>query len=85
MASTTPFQPASRLAPGAFVVICRDRAAFQAQFGASVPLAPGVFTGTLDNGGERIAFQPPPPWDVNILNFDYDPDWYPSTEQRLSR
>lgn len=68
------------LAPGAFIVICKDRAAFTAQYGNAVPLAPGFFTGTLDNAGERVAFQPPPPWNVNILSFNYETDWYPLTE-----
>jgi hypothetical protein len=41
-----------------------------------VPLAAGTFSGSLDNAGETIAIQPPIPWNVNILNFRYDPSWY---------
>jgi hypothetical protein len=73
------FNTPTVLAPGGFIVICKDRAAFTAQFGAGVPLAPGVFSGTLDNAGETIALQPPLPWNVNILSFEYETDWYPET------
>ena len=78
------FPPGSTLSAGAFIVICRDRAAFQAQFGSGVPLAPGNFTGALDNAGETVALRPPSPWDINILNFAYDPDWYPETDSGFS-
>lgn len=70
------FDAGITLAPGGYLVICRDRAVFQAQFGAAVPLAPRVFVGSLDNAGERIALQPPSRWNVNILNFTYDPTWF---------
>ena len=72
--------PDPMLAPGQYIVVCRDRAAFQAQFGTGVPLAPGVFTGSLDNAGESIALRPPAPWDAYILNFAYSPNWYPATD-----
>ncbi len=65
------------LAPGAFLVVCKDVVAFQGQYGPAVPLAPGVFAGTLDNAGENITLRPPAPWDLNILNFAYDNNWYP--------
>jgi hypothetical protein len=50
---TYTFSPGTTLAPGAFIVVCKDRAQFIAQFGAAVPLAPGVFTGVLDNAVKR--------------------------------
>ena len=74
---TYTFPATTTLAPGAYLVVCRDRTAFQGQFGVGVPLAPGAFTGTLDNAGEIIAFRPPEPWDVNILKFAYSPAWFP--------
>ena len=70
------FDAGTTLAPGAFLAVCRDRTAFTAQFGSSVPLAPRIFGGSLDNAGETVALQPPAPWDVNILKFAYDPGWY---------
>ena len=78
---TYTFDPGTTLAAGAFLVVCKDRAAFQTQFGAAVPLAARNFTGTLDNAGETIAIQPPAPWNVNILNFKYESSWYsPDTD-----
>jgi hypothetical protein len=76
---TYTFPPQTKLDPGAFIVICKDRAAFIAQFGSGVPLAPDFFTGTLDNAGETVALQPPQPWNVNVLSFKYDPTWYAET------
>ncbi len=70
------FLPGTTLAPSAYIVVCKDQTAFEGQFGTNRPLAPGVFTGALDNSGETIALQPPPPWDVNILRFRYEIDWY---------
>lgn len=72
------------LAPGGFIVVCRDRTAFTAQFGGAVPLAAGVFTGSLDNAGETIALRPPAPWEPNILNFDYSASWFPATNSGYS-
>jgi hypothetical protein len=80
---TYTFGAGVTLAPGAFVVVCKDRTAFQGQF-PGVPLAAGTFGGSLDNGGEEIALRPPPPYDVNILNFPYDPTWYPITDSGYS-
>ena len=81
---TYTFPPETMLASGAFIVVCRDRAAFQTQFGGGVPLAPGSFTGSLDNDGEVIAFRPPAPYDANILRFAFDPTWYPGTSTGYS-
>lgn len=76
---TYQFANGATLAPKAFIVICKDRIAFQAQFGTSVPLAAGQFTGSLSNSGENVALQLPAPWSVYILNFEYDASWYPVT------
>ena len=76
---TYTFPAGTILNPGAFIVICKDRAAFTAQFPGAVPLAPGVFSGTLDNAGETLALRPPVPWEVNILRFAYDSTWFTPT------
>ena len=39
-------------------------------------LAPGAFTGALDNSGETIALTLPAPWYVHILSFRYESGWY---------
>jgi hypothetical protein len=51
---TYTFPSGVQLAAGARLLVVRDTAAFNAQYGATLPLAPGVFTGALDNSGETI-------------------------------
>ena len=71
------FPAGTNLAAGAFIVVCRDSAAFLSRYpGSASSLASGVFTGALDNSGETLALTLPSPWDVNILKFNFDPDWY---------
>ncbi len=48
------FPAGVQIAPGARILVVRDRVAFEAMYGAGLPLAPGVFTGALDNSGESI-------------------------------
>jgi Lamin Tail Domain/CotH kinase protein/Putative Ig domain/Bacterial TSP3 repeat len=74
------FLPAAPLAPGAFMVICRNRTAFLSRFPAAASvLAEGTYTGALDNSGERLTLSLPAPWNVAILNFSYDTGWEPLT------
>ncbi len=74
------FPAGTTLAVGQFIVICRDRATFLTRYpSATASLAPGAFTGALDNSGETLALTLPLPWDVHVLNFFFDPDWFPST------
>jgi hypothetical protein len=42
------------MAPGARLLVVRDRAAMAGRYGDALPLAPGVFTGALSNSGERL-------------------------------
>ena len=81
---TYTFPAGTTLAPGGFIVVVKDRAAFTTRYGPAVPLAPGIFAGTLDNAGETVALQPPSPWNVNILNFAYSPNWYAETNSDRS-
>ena len=41
------------LAPGGYVLVVKNQAAFQARYGTGLPVA-GVYTGSLDNAGEEI-------------------------------
>jgi hypothetical protein len=66
------------LAPGACLVIARNRAAFIARYGGNVPLAPGVYTGSLDNGGETLKLEDRT--NSTILEFDYEDDWFTQTD-----
>jgi hypothetical protein len=78
------FPASTTLGAGAYLVLCKDRTAFQARYGTAVPLAPGTFDGSLDNDGETIALQPPAPWDVNILKFAYSAGWFPETDNNYT-
>jgi len=40
----------------------------------------GVYSGQLDNGGETLGLQLPPPFDANVLTFRYEDTWYLSTD-----
>jgi hypothetical protein len=74
------FPAGTTLAAGAYTVVCKNRTAFSSRYpGAVASLAPGQFTGSLDNSGETIALTLPAPWDVHILNFRYESDWYATT------
>jgi hypothetical protein len=65
------------LAPGARVLVVKNVAAFPQRYGGGLPVA-GQFTGTLDNGGERIRLIDAT--GEEILDFDYEDDWYPITD-----
>jgi hypothetical protein len=67
------------LGVGQRVVLVRNLARFRARYGDS-PLVAGVYSGNLDNSGEELAIQLPPPFDANVLTFDYSDGWYVSTD-----
>jgi len=48
------FPPNAILQPGGYLVLAKDRAAFQAAYGAGIPVF-GEFPGSLDNDGEYLA------------------------------
>ncbi len=43
----------SKLAPGGYLLLVRNRAAFESRYGKELPIA-GQYSGKLDNNGERI-------------------------------
>lgn len=64
------------LAPGHYLVVCRNRISFLSRFPlAAHVLAPGQFAGSLDNSGETITLKLPRPWEAAVLSFKYEPDW----------
>jgi CotH kinase protein/Concanavalin A-like lectin/glucanases superfamily/Lamin Tail Domain/Bacterial Ig domain/Immunoglobulin domain len=67
----------TELPPGERVVVARRSDAFTARYGAGLPLA-GAYTGTLDNGGERLRLLDAS--GEEILDFSYDNQWYPVTD-----
>jgi len=66
------------LAPGACIVIAKNRAAFTSRYAGNVNLAPGAYTGSLDNGGETLKLEDRT--NGTILEFDYGDDWFAQTD-----
>ena len=71
--------PSMTLAPGEYVLVVGNVAAFEAKYGTGLPVA-GAFDLNLSNGGEEIVLQLPDPFQANILKFTYDDAWYPLTD-----
>jgi hypothetical protein len=68
---------ATNLLAGERVLVVRNLNAFISRYGAGLKVA-GQFIGSLENNGERIQLLD----SVNeeILDFDYENDWYPITD-----
>lgn len=74
------FPAGTTLAGGAYTVIARNRASFTSRYpAAAAALAPGVFSGALDNSGEALALTLPAPWYVHILRFRFESTWFATT------
>ena len=65
------------LAPGEYMVVIKDREAFEGEYGEAVATA-GIYAGSLDNGGERIQLETAA--GEIIHNFRYDDEWHPSSD-----
>ncbi|MBN1419285.1 MAG: CotH kinase family protein [Planctomycetes bacterium] len=66
------------LEPGAFLVVVKNREAFESRYGAGTVRIAGEFEGSLSNGGDRIILE-----DIeagSILDFEYSDEWFPSTD-----
>ena len=62
------------LPAGGFAVICRNRAAFERQFGTGLPVI-GEFKGRLKHGGERVELTDAGGRVVDALRYDDTPPW----------
>ena len=71
--------PAMTLNAGEYVLVVKHLAKFRSRYGNG-PVVAGVYTGQLDNGGETIGLQLPPPFDANALTFNYRDTWYLPTD-----
>lgn len=67
-----------QLAPGAFAVLVEDAAAFAARY-PGVPVA-GVYSGRLDNAGERVAMQSAAGATLLDVTYDDNPPWPTSAD-----
>ena len=70
--------PAASLAPGAFVLVVGDLAAFTARYGGGLSVAGAFASGTLSDSGERLILSGAS--GETIHEFKYDDDWYPVTD-----
>ncbi|MBN1363112.1 MAG: lamin tail domain-containing protein [Sedimentisphaerales bacterium] len=66
------------LAPGAYIVIAKNRVAFTARYGSGINLAPGQYSGGLSNSGETITLDNAT--NSTILEFKYVDGWYDETD-----
>ena len=72
------------LAAGARLVVCRDRTRFAARFpDAIAALAPGAFSGALDNAGERVAIALPGTSLLLAHTLRYQSGWQTAPEASL--
>ena len=65
------------LPPGGCCLLVRDRLAFEARYGADLPVA-GQYDGSLRNGGERIELVDAA--EEVIQSFEFDDGWYTLTD-----
>ena len=76
---TFTFTAATTLNAGESIMVVKNLTKFRSRYG-NAPVVAGTYTGNLSDGGEGVAIQLPPPFDANILTFDYADGWYASTD-----
>lgn len=69
--------PSVHLQPGGYVLVAEDVAAFEAAYGAGLPVV-GPYSGKLSNAGERIELQDAT--GAVIQSFSYRDNWHQSTD-----
>jgi hypothetical protein len=69
--------PTFDLPAGGYCLVVKDLTAFQARYGAKLPVV-GEYTGSLDNGGEHIELADAV--GQVIQSFTYDDNWFKSTD-----
>ena len=66
------------LNPDDYLVLTKDKTAFEAHYGAGLNVHTDPYTGFLDNGGERIKMEDYT--NSTILEFEFNDDWYDITD-----
>ena len=69
--------PSFELPAGGYCLVVKDLTAFQAKYGAKLPVV-GEYAGSLDNGGEHIELVDAV--GQAIQSFAYDDSWFKSTD-----
>ena len=70
--------PSIDLGVGELIVVVKDQAAFAAQYPEFTGVIAGQYSGSLDNGGERIELEDA--LDQTIQNFRYRDGWFSTTD-----
>ena len=70
--------PSEVLDAGERILVVKNRAAFEVEYGTASHRIAGEFSGSLDNAGEMIALNGP--LMVPVVSFEYSPTWYPLTD-----
>lgn len=73
----TSTNPITQLGAGQYVVLVRNRAAFQARYPGVTNIA-GEYAGSLDNGGEHLVLEGA--LGEPILDFEFKDSWQPVTD-----
>ena len=73
--------PSTTLAPGEYIVVAADAAAFASKYGQNARVA-GQYAGRLSNAGEQIVLTLPRPFEAAILRFEYEDTWQATTDGR---
>jgi hypothetical protein len=75
----TTTQSGISLAPDEYVLVVKDQAVFESQYGPDPnDIIAGEYTGRLDDGGENIRLQDA--LGITLLEFGYSDNWYPITD-----
>jgi len=69
--------PSFDLAAGGYCLVVKDLAAFQAKYGAGLPIV-GQYAGSLANGGERLEVVDAA--GMIIESFQYEDNWFKATD-----
>jgi hypothetical protein len=72
------FAAGTSLAPGAFIVVVKDEAAFASRYGSGINVAGNYGTDNLSNSGEELRLVDA--LGQTILDFTFDDDWYKTTD-----
>ena len=70
--------PNMTLAPGAYTLVVKNRAAFESRYGTGLPIGGEYGLDSLENGGGPVQLKDAV--GEEILDFSYDDLWYPSTD-----
>jgi hypothetical protein len=69
------FPDGATVAPAGYLLVVRDRAAFEAKYGTGLPIAGEYLTSSLDNGGETLTLSLGPSQPLRVIPYDDAAPW----------